>query len=136
MAELIFEVTQEADGGYCAECLTHDIFTQADTWDALRPTSAKPSAPIFSQYTEAMELHLAPELQAEVDRLLTETGCSPEQLVEDALAIYFAEAAAMRETLDSRYDDLKSGKVKAIPGDEVRARLREKSAARRSTPVS
>jgi hypothetical protein len=36
MAELIFEVTQEADGGYCAECLTHDIFTQADTWDALR----------------------------------------------------------------------------------------------------
>jgi putative addiction module component (TIGR02574 family) len=83
-----------------------------------------------------MELHLAPELQAEVDRLLTETGCSPEQLVEDALAIYFAEAAAMRETLDSRYDDLKSGKVKAIPGDEVRARLREKSAARRSTPVS
>jgi Zn ribbon nucleic-acid-binding protein len=36
MAELIFEVTQELDGGYCAECLTHDIFTQADTWDELR----------------------------------------------------------------------------------------------------
>ena len=36
MAELVFEVTQEADGGYCAECLTLDIFTQADTWDELR----------------------------------------------------------------------------------------------------
>jgi len=36
MAELIFEVTQEADGGYCAECLTLDIFTQGDTWDDLR----------------------------------------------------------------------------------------------------
>ncbi len=36
MTEPVFEVTQEADGGYCAECLTHDIFTQADTWDELR----------------------------------------------------------------------------------------------------
>lgn len=36
MTELVFEVTQEADGGYCAECLTLDIFTQADTWDELR----------------------------------------------------------------------------------------------------
>ena len=36
MAELVFEVTQESDGGYCAECLTLDIFTQADTWDELR----------------------------------------------------------------------------------------------------
>jgi predicted RNase H-like HicB family nuclease len=36
MSELVFEVTQEADGGYCAECLTLDIFTQADTWDELR----------------------------------------------------------------------------------------------------
>lgn len=36
MTELVFEVTQEADGGYCAECLTFDIFTQAATWDELR----------------------------------------------------------------------------------------------------
>lgn len=34
--ELVFEVTQEADGGFCAECLTADIFTQGDTWDELR----------------------------------------------------------------------------------------------------
>ena len=36
MLELVFEVTQESDGGYCAECLTVDIFTQADTWEELR----------------------------------------------------------------------------------------------------
>jgi hypothetical protein len=34
--ELLFEVSQEADGGYCAECLTEHIFTQGDTWDDLR----------------------------------------------------------------------------------------------------
>ena len=36
MYELVFEVTQEADGGLVAECLTESIFTQADTWDELR----------------------------------------------------------------------------------------------------
>jgi predicted RNase H-like HicB family nuclease len=36
MSELIFEVLQEADGGFCAECLTEAIFTQGDTWDELR----------------------------------------------------------------------------------------------------
>lgn len=34
--ELIFEVTQEHDGGYVAECLTENIFTQADDWETLR----------------------------------------------------------------------------------------------------
>lgn len=36
MNELVFEVVQEADGGYCAECLTESIITQADSWDELR----------------------------------------------------------------------------------------------------
>jgi predicted RNase H-like HicB family nuclease len=36
MKELMFEVTQEADGGFCAECLTENIFTQGDTWEDLR----------------------------------------------------------------------------------------------------
>ena len=36
MSELVFEVVQDADGGYCAECLTESIFTQADSWDELR----------------------------------------------------------------------------------------------------
>jgi predicted RNase H-like HicB family nuclease len=36
MNELVFEVTQEADGGFVAECLSESIFTQADTWNELR----------------------------------------------------------------------------------------------------
>jgi predicted RNase H-like HicB family nuclease len=36
MTELVFEVVQETDGGYCAECLTENIFTQGETWDELR----------------------------------------------------------------------------------------------------
>jgi len=34
--EIVFEVTQEADGGFVAECLTEPIFTEADTWNELR----------------------------------------------------------------------------------------------------
>lgn len=36
MSELVFEVLQQADGGYCTDCLTENIFTQGDTWDELR----------------------------------------------------------------------------------------------------
>ena len=36
MNELVFEVTQESDGGFVAECLTEAIFTQADSWQELR----------------------------------------------------------------------------------------------------
>jgi len=36
MNEIGFEVTQEADGGFVAECLSEPIFTQADNWEALR----------------------------------------------------------------------------------------------------
>ncbi len=34
--EIVFEITQEGDGGFCAECLTESIFTQGNTWDELR----------------------------------------------------------------------------------------------------
>jgi len=35
-SEIVFNVTQESDGGYTAEALGEDIFTQADTWEDLR----------------------------------------------------------------------------------------------------
>ena len=82
---------------------------------------------------EAMEVHLAPELQAKIDQLVIETGCPVEKLIEDALAGYVPELARTREMLDSRYEDLKSGRVKPIPGDEVEAYFREKSATARRT---
>ena len=36
MNELVFEVTQESDGGFVAEALGESIITQADTWEELR----------------------------------------------------------------------------------------------------
>jgi len=36
MDEIVFEIIQEADGGFVAECLTDNIFTQADNWEELR----------------------------------------------------------------------------------------------------
>ena len=36
MKELLFEVTQEADGGFAAEAIGENIFTQADSWEQLR----------------------------------------------------------------------------------------------------
>ncbi len=34
-SEIVFNVTCEADGGYCAEALGKDIFTQGDDWEEL-----------------------------------------------------------------------------------------------------
>jgi hypothetical protein len=41
MPELVFEVVQEADGGYCAECLTENIFTQARRLGAVAEERAR-----------------------------------------------------------------------------------------------
>ncbi len=74
-----------------------------------------------------------PELQAKVEQWIADTGLPAEELLKDAMAGYFYEATHIRETLDSRYDDIKHGKVKMIPGDEAFARLEAKSEARRKT---
>jgi len=78
----------------------------------------------------------SPEIQAKIDRWVMETGRGPDELIEDAVAGYFEELAQTREMLNSRYDDLKSGRVKPVSGDEVVAHFREKSAARRPSPGS
>jgi len=73
-----------------------------------------------------MEVHFAPDLQAKIDQLVVETGYAPHKLVEDAMAGYFDELARTRQMLDSRYDDLKSGRVKAIDGEEFFESLRRR----------
>jgi hypothetical protein len=75
---------------------------------------------------EGMEVHFAPDLQAKIDQLVIETGRTPDKLLADALAGYVAELAETREMLDSRYDDLKSGKVKPIDGEAFFESLRQR----------
>ncbi len=73
-----------------------------------------------------MEVHFAPELQGKLDQLVRETGRSVEELIEDAFAGYAPELAQTREMLDSRYDDLKSGRVKPIDGEAFFESLRQR----------
>ncbi len=60
MTELVFEVVQEADGGYCAESLTENIFTQADSWDELRANVREAVAAFFFDRPapQTVRLHL------------------------------------------------------------------------------
>ena len=60
MAELIFEVIQEADGGYVAECLTEPIVTQGDDWTALRAAVSDAVQGYFfdSPAPQTVRLHL------------------------------------------------------------------------------
>lgn len=82
-----------------------------------------------------MEVHFNPDLQAKLDKLATETGRPPGELVEDAVIGYFDELACARETIDRRYDDLKSGRVQPIDGEEAFARLNARTAAQRKRPA-
>ncbi len=79
-----------------------------------------------------MEVELTPDVQAKLDQLSSETGRKREEFVRDALAGYFEELEEVRGLLDSRYDDLKSGRVALLSGEQVVAHFSKKSAARRS----
>ena len=79
-----------------------------------------------------MEVPLTPDVQAKLERWAIDTGRRADELVQDVLAGYFDELAATREMLNSRYDDLKSGRVKPVGGAEVKARLKAKSEAWRA----
>jgi predicted transcriptional regulator len=59
-----------------------------------------------------LTLHFKPETESRLKDLASKSGRSTNALVEDALAGYLEEAAQVREMLDSRYDDIKSGRVK------------------------
>jgi hypothetical protein len=73
-----------------------------------------------------MEVHLRPDLQAKLDRLSTETGRPADELLADAMAGYLDELAGVRQMLDGRFDDLKSGEVKPIDGEEFFESLRHR----------
>ena len=80
-----------------------------------------------------MEVQFTPEIQARLDRLADETGLAKDAFVQDAMPGYLDELERTREMLDGRYDDIKSGRVKPIDGEEAFARLRAKSEARRNS---
>jgi len=78
-----------------------------------------------------MVVHLNPETESRLQELAATTGRAPDDLVEDAMSGYLVELAQVRNMLDSRYDDIKSGRVAPIDGEEAFDRLRQKTHKRR-----
>jgi hypothetical protein len=70
-------------------------------------------------------------VEEKLNHLAAQSGKDTADLVHDARAGYFAELAQTRSTLDRRYDELKSGQVAPIPGEEVEACFRNESAGGR-----
>ena len=85
-----------------------------------------------SRTVAAMEVQVSPETAKKLNDLAASSGRAPEEIVEDALASYLDEVVTVRETLDTRYDDLKTGRVEPIDGEEAFRRLRETSERRRA----
>ena len=58
--EIVFEVTQEEDGGFVAECMNEDIFTQADSWVDLRQNVKEAVSAFYFDQTgpSSIRLHL------------------------------------------------------------------------------
>jgi hypothetical protein len=90
--------------------------------------------PRFFRTLKLMEVHFAPGTEKKLMDLAAQSGRkTADELVQDVIEGYFDELAQTRTMLNSRYDDLRSGKVKPIPGDEVEAYFRDKSAAARGS---
>jgi predicted RNase H-like HicB family nuclease len=58
VSELVFEVTEEAEGGYSAACLTGNIFTQGETWEKLRANVKEATAAYFYEGSRPQRIHL------------------------------------------------------------------------------
>lgn len=78
-----------------------------------------------------MEVKLSPEIEKKLNDLAAQSGVTAAAIAEDAIAGYVGELADTRAMLDRRCDEIKSEKVKMIPGDEAFARLMAKTEAER-----
>jgi predicted transcriptional regulator len=79
-----------------------------------------------------VKVQLEPDTAKRLNALAAASARSPEDIVEDALSGYLEEGGSVRRRLDNRFDDLKSGRVKPIDGEEAFRRLRKRSERRRS----
>ena len=78
-----------------------------------------------------MEIHFTPELEKKLNDLAAQRGQAADELVQEFVSACIGDLSDVRNMIDNRYDDLKSGRVKPIDGEEAFARLKEKSKLRR-----
>ena len=65
------------------------------------------------------------------EQMARESGRPSGELVEDAVIGYFDELAHTRDMLYRRFDDLESGRVAPIDGEEAYRHLMQKTEAQR-----
>lgn len=70
-----------------------------------------------------MEVHFTPDTQARLEQMARDSGRRSDEL------------AYTREMPDRRYDDLESGRVQPIDGEEAYRHLMEKTEAQRQRPA-
>jgi hypothetical protein len=63
MRELVFNVTQESDGGYVAVAVGESIVTQGDTWDELCYMVLDATKGYFHDYAPPGTIRLSRDLQ-------------------------------------------------------------------------
>ena len=78
-----------------------------------------------------MEVNFSADVQAKLDQMARETGRRSEELVQEAVAGLFDELAHATGMLNRRFDDLESGRVQPIDGEEAYVRLMKKTSQRR-----
>lgn len=78
-----------------------------------------------------MEIQFAPDVQSRLDQIAQQTGRPAADVVQDAVQSYVDDVSVLRESLDRRYDEVKSGQVQLIPGEEVEGYFAKKIAAAR-----
>jgi hypothetical protein len=73
-----------------------------------------------------MEVHFKPDTELRLAELASRSGRATDDLLEDALSGYLVEIAEVREMLDGRYDDIKSGRIKPVDGEAFFDSLRQR----------
>jgi predicted DNA-binding protein len=66
-----------------------------------------------------LQVRFKPGTESRLNELVAKTSRSTADLIEDAMAGYLAEVAETRNMLDGRYDDVKSGRVQPIHGEQA-----------------
>jgi hypothetical protein len=79
-----------------------------------------------------MEVHFPQDVRAKLEQMARESGRRSDELPEDAVISLYDDPAFTRHIPDRGCNDPESGRIKPVPGDEVFARLRARSAGRRT----
>ena len=70
-----------------------------------------------------MEVHVTAETEKKLKDLAALSGQATDDIVEDATVAYIQKLNQLRQTLDSRYDDLESG---LVDGEQFFESLRQR----------